>query len=89
MTELMRIETELQKSIEKTLTRDDIVKLTEIDNEVIAFIKSVRKSQEWESKRLNAKEVEVMFAVLANQHDVVMKRLRELIDQFNSRGEKD
>lgn len=70
---LLKIQTELQSSLEKTLTRKDLAKLTEIDVSVIAFIKKVRQSQEWgQTRHLEDKEIEVIFGILDEQHGDIM-----------------
>ena len=54
--------------MKKTLTKDDLVKLEEIDEGIVAFIIYVRDRMQWQEKRLDSTEMEVMFGMLNKEH---------------------
>eukprot|EP00353_Schmidingerella_taraikaensis_P010137 CAMPEP_0185574658 /NCGR_PEP_ID=MMETSP0434-20130131/6072_1 /TAXON_ID=626734 ORGANISM="Favella taraikaensis, Strain Fe Narragansett Bay" /NCGR_SAMPLE_ID=MMETSP0434 /ASSEMBLY_ACC=CAM_ASM_000379 /LENGTH=78 /DNA_ID=CAMNT_0028191307 /DNA_START=574 /DNA_END=810 /DNA_ORIENTATION=+ len=37
---------------------------------------------EWGEKSLDLKEIEVCFAILNEQHDVIVREIRRIIDEF-------
>ena len=86
-TDLLRLEQELDESLAKTLTKDDLIKLEDIDDGVVAFIEFVRRSMEWGEKPLKGKDVEVIFGVLDEEHKKIMAGLTKLIKDFVNRGE--
>ncbi len=64
----------------KTLTKDDLVKLEEIDEGIVAFIVYVRDRMQWQEKRLDSTEMEVMFGMLNKEHQKIIDGLRRIID---------
>ncbi len=64
----------------KTLTKEDLVKLEEIDEGIVAFIVYVRDRMQWQEKRLDSTEMEVMFGMLNKEHQKIIDGLRRIID---------
>ena len=82
----MDLQEEVNENLSKTLTKDDVVKLTELDDGIVEFISHIRHSMEWGDKELDAKEVEVIFGILNETHDETVVGLRKLITEFSKRA---
>lgn len=66
---------DLQASIEREFTKDDLFKLNHIDESIIAFISYVRKTQLWFDKKLDGFELETLFKWLDSEHKPIIDGL--------------
>ena len=54
---------------------------------MIGFIDHVRRSMEWGDKKLDALEVETLYAVLDSKHDKIISGIQDLIDDFKCKDD--
>ena len=81
---LRDLEFELNANLAKDLTKEDIVKMSEVDEGLVGFIDHVRHYMKWGDRQLNDKEVQVFFGMLNETHDSVVAGLRTLINSFKA-----
>lgn len=62
--QLNLLQQQLQESLDKTLTKADVVILQQIDEDVLHFIKYVRSTMTWFDKKLNVREIEILFGMM-------------------------
>ena len=66
----------------RTLTKNDLVRLNEIDEGIVHFIHYVRSTMLWEDKKLDGHEIEIFFGMLDQGHGKIIKEIRKLIGDF-------
>ena len=75
---------DMWNELKKEKQGEDAEVLLEVDEFIKDFIEQVRNSMEWGDKSLNQTEIEILFAVLNEQHNVITKEIRRIIDEFTS-----
>lgn len=75
---------DMWNELKKEKQGEDAEVLQEVDEFIRDFIEQVRNSMEWGDKSLNQTEIEILFAVLNEQHNVITKEIRRIIDEFTS-----
>ena len=75
---------DMWNELKKEKQGEDAEVLQEVDEFIKDFIEQVRNSMEWGDKSLNQTEIEILFAVLNEQHNVITKEIRRIIDEFTS-----
>ena len=75
---------DMWKELKKEKQGEDAEVLQEVDEFIRDFIEQVRNSMEWGDKSLNQTEIEILFAILNEQHNVITKEIRRIIDEFTS-----
>ena len=69
---LKKLEDELNDSMNRTLTTEDLIRLNTIDEGIVHFIHYVRSTMLWNDKKLNTHEIEVFFGMLDQAHTKII-----------------
>ena len=80
--QLKKLQDELHDSMNRTLTKKDLIRLNTIDEGIVHFIHYVRQTMLWNDKHLNVQEIEVFFGMLDQAHTKIIQDIRKLIDEF-------
>ena len=80
--QLKKLEDELHDSMNRDLTKKDLIRLNTIDEGIVHFIHYVRQTMLWNDKHLNVQEIEVFFGMLDQAHTKIIQDIRKLIEDF-------
>ena len=80
--ELKALENQLRARLKRTLTKEDVPRLAEIDDGIVSFICFIRSQMLWYDKKLDHREIEVLFGFLNAQHKKIIQNLRRLVNDF-------
>ena len=66
------------------MTKDDVVIPKEVDEGIVAFICYMRDRMQWDNKKLDQTEIEVIFGMLNKEHNKIIEAIRKLINSIAS-----